>query len=215
MTVALGSIIALIGVIIGQLLARGGEYRKWLRTERHIACARLLEVCELIHVRASNSDVVHAVAEQREKSITVDSVAEAKLMMDQALARLAEQSELSEAQVASIREKTEELLPLEVAKAVHTETLGRFQADPVSWLSETSQSWERLTFARESLRLVAPSLVVAAADDLAAKASALVSSDVATFDERRSQYKASRRHFVEVARRFLHRQLVPVWPGRS
>jgi hypothetical protein len=214
-TVALGSIIALVGVIIGQLLARGGEYRKWLRTEHHVACARLLEVCELIHVRASNRDAIQAAAKRGAESITVDSVPEAKVMMDQIFAQLAEHLSMPQAQVASMREETEKLLAPELLKAVHAEILAKYEGDTVSWLSETRQSWERLTFAKESLRLVAPPAVVTAADDLAAKASALISDDTGTFDERRSQYKASRHHFVEVARRFLHRQLVPTWSART
>lgn len=39
---------ALIGVALGQLLARSGSYRKWLRAERHKAAAELLAAGEAI-----------------------------------------------------------------------------------------------------------------------------------------------------------------------
>ena len=42
------AIAALAGVVLGQLLARSGEYRKWLRSERHKAAAELLAVGEAI-----------------------------------------------------------------------------------------------------------------------------------------------------------------------
>ena len=73
MTVALASVFGLIGVIIGQLLARGGEYRKWIRIERHVACARLLEAAEAIHSIVTNSEIVRNVAEISANKFTFDS----------------------------------------------------------------------------------------------------------------------------------------------
>jgi len=37
---------ALGGVLLGQVLARSGEYRKWLRTERHKAASEMLAAAE-------------------------------------------------------------------------------------------------------------------------------------------------------------------------
>lgn len=42
----ISAIAALAGVALGQLLARSGEYRKWLRAERHKAAAELLAAGE-------------------------------------------------------------------------------------------------------------------------------------------------------------------------
>jgi len=39
---------ALAGVVVGQLLSRSGEYRKWLRAERHRAGAELLAAGEAL-----------------------------------------------------------------------------------------------------------------------------------------------------------------------
>jgi len=39
---------ALAGVVVGQLLSRSGEYRKWLRAERHKAGAELLAAGEAL-----------------------------------------------------------------------------------------------------------------------------------------------------------------------
>lgn len=45
---AISAIAALAGVALGQVLARGGEYRKWLRSEQHKAAAELLAAGEAI-----------------------------------------------------------------------------------------------------------------------------------------------------------------------
>jgi hypothetical protein len=42
----ISAVAALGGVALGQLLARSGEYRKWLRSERHKAAAELLAAGE-------------------------------------------------------------------------------------------------------------------------------------------------------------------------
>lgn len=47
-TVVLGAVAGLAGVILGQLLARRGEDRKWLRDERHRAAAGLLAAGEAL-----------------------------------------------------------------------------------------------------------------------------------------------------------------------
>lgn len=44
--VAISAVAALAGVVLGQLLARGGEYGKWLRQERQGAAAELLAAGE-------------------------------------------------------------------------------------------------------------------------------------------------------------------------
>lgn len=44
----ISAVAALIGVALGQLLARGSENRKWLRTEQHKAAAELLATGEAI-----------------------------------------------------------------------------------------------------------------------------------------------------------------------
>ncbi|HCT79557.1 MAG TPA: hypothetical protein DGG94_14230 [Micromonosporaceae bacterium] len=41
------AVIALAGLVVGHLLTRSGEYRKWLRTERHKAIAELLAAGEV------------------------------------------------------------------------------------------------------------------------------------------------------------------------
>jgi hypothetical protein len=49
---------ALGGVLLGQVLARSGEYRKWLRTERHKAASEMLAAAETakrgIYVRSGS-----------------------------------------------------------------------------------------------------------------------------------------------------------------
>ena len=44
----ISAVAALAGVLLGQALARSGEYRKWLRTERHRACAEMLAAGEAL-----------------------------------------------------------------------------------------------------------------------------------------------------------------------
>lgn len=47
------AIAALAGVLLGQVLARSGEYRRWLRAERHKASAELLAAAEALHRRSA------------------------------------------------------------------------------------------------------------------------------------------------------------------
>jgi hypothetical protein len=46
--VVISAVAALAGVVLGQLLARSGEYGKWLREERHRAAAELLAAAEAL-----------------------------------------------------------------------------------------------------------------------------------------------------------------------
>jgi hypothetical protein len=41
-TTVISALAALAGVLLGGVLARNAEYRRWLRTERHKAAAELL-----------------------------------------------------------------------------------------------------------------------------------------------------------------------------
>ena len=50
----LGIVGALAGVILGQLLARSGEYSKWLRSERHRSAAELLACGEVFRHHAAD-----------------------------------------------------------------------------------------------------------------------------------------------------------------
>lgn len=45
-TTIISAVAALAGVLLGSLLSRSGEYRKWLRTERHRAATELLAAGE-------------------------------------------------------------------------------------------------------------------------------------------------------------------------
>jgi hypothetical protein len=44
----IGAVAALAGVLLGQVLARSGEFRRWLRAERHKASAELLAAGEAL-----------------------------------------------------------------------------------------------------------------------------------------------------------------------
>jgi hypothetical protein len=46
-------VVALIGVVVGQVLARDGDYRKWLRSTRHDAATELLAVGEAVREHAA------------------------------------------------------------------------------------------------------------------------------------------------------------------
>ncbi len=59
--VVISAVAALAGVVLGQLLARSGEYGKWLREERHRAAAELLAAGEAIR-RHSAARILDRVA---------------------------------------------------------------------------------------------------------------------------------------------------------
>ena len=70
MTASIAAIAALVGVILGQLLSRGGEFRKWLRAERHSACVRLLEAAEELSMLSRVERSLSRLAQKRGVDIT-------------------------------------------------------------------------------------------------------------------------------------------------
>jgi hypothetical protein len=44
------AVVALLGVLLGNILGRRGEHEKWLRAERYEACTRLLDAANAVYV---------------------------------------------------------------------------------------------------------------------------------------------------------------------
>lgn len=62
------AIAALSGVALGQLLARSGEYRKWLRFERHATARDLLAAAE-----ALRTHTVRQIGDRYEGTVRIDA----------------------------------------------------------------------------------------------------------------------------------------------
>jgi hypothetical protein len=93
---AISAVAALVGVALGQSLARSGEYRKWLRAERHRAATELLGAAEEarrgIYARHKGPDVSAIRDESMADSARVITALEAmRLIFPSDVIRIADQ----------------------------------------------------------------------------------------------------------------------------
>ncbi|WP_146179973.1 hypothetical protein [Micromonospora sp. RP3T] len=192
-----GAAAALCGVVIGQFLARSNEYQKWLRTEQHTACARLLEAGEAYRTSRAMEVVVHDVAREHATPITYKLVREA---VEAELGGTLEDPELEDViSRAATLVGAHPKLNSWVRRGIN-EQLGR---DVKSYFADTAVAVERMRLAMESVRLVCHDEIVSSADRLVTASVALKTegdswkTSSAEYDVHRAEFiKLVRRHFI-------------------
>ncbi|MGW1449651.1 hypothetical protein ACWCO3_15375 [Micromonospora sp. NPDC002411] len=204
------------GLLLGNLLNRSMEFRKWRRAERHKACAQLLEACQTtVNLAAFR----HAVPTAVRAGLQDPMEQFANLLRSQGLkgqiGRVFAKPVLKamvrrmnpEASGEDLRQSVSGML---ASVAAHTEepvvdfVAERLGAGASGQLTRMRESAHRLGMAIESVELICPDRVVQAARSLFDAALALVTDGQEDdLEQRLSRYSEARRSFVLAARQDL------------
>lgn len=210
------TIVGLLGLLVGNLLNRSMEYRKWRRTERHKACTQLLDAShtamgiaafrEAVPVAVREglqdpfkrfSEVLESGSQGRVRRFLTKSAVKAiaRRMNPEASAKDVDQT--VSGLLASVTPQLEEPLA-----DFLTERMGAGKSGRVTQLRETAYG---LSVALESVELICPDEVVEAGRELFNAALALVGEETegVAWSERLDQYSQARRLFVATARHDL------------
>jgi hypothetical protein len=188
----IASIAALVGVLVGQVLTRGTEYRKWLRQESHVACAKVLNAAAEIH----GDSVFHAQLDRQLDSTRLERIIFEKLSS-------------ATGEPTPNRDSAIEQLLLSESKKV----TGRIQETILKELDAggsrriTLDRSRRLSLglAVESVSLLGEPKVAQAAMTLKAAAFALQGVlDEVEWNKREALYVVAQQLFVVSARQYLH-----------
>jgi transcriptional regulator NrdR family protein len=183
---------ALLGVILGQLLSRAAEHRRWFRQQLHEACVRLLTAAETARV-----EFVYVAAFRpavRKQFESDDIVSRIQRAANEAGVDLPDMD--ASAMQALLRRVEQKVTP-----AVYRE----FGRDSVQQLQKAREVMEQVTLARNAVQLLGPKPVVQASDRLASIVIDIGKEDLdrdAT-DELHKTYLDARSAFVESARQAL------------
>jgi hypothetical protein len=189
---------ALLGVILGQIFSRSGEYRKWLRSEQYGVCLSFLKAAEAIHVKAQ---LKHAFGRKLGPDAH-ENLAAATLRR---MAAETNQGSIPDSSVPGPEvlkllldgqgEQARELMQLTFLEA----------AGPRFSLENGLAELEELARAEESIQLVCSQRTVANA---AALRSALITLAFGTSDDSGLEvaYETARRDFIRATRRMLLRR---------
>lgn len=213
-------VVALLGLLVGNLLTRSTEYRRWLRVERHRACTQLLDAAE----SAMTDAAFHQAAATSLPELLEDSFEQ----FGRALATRRGRLFLRPLAWVVTRRLVRAMSPEAKGKEVDRSLAGvldavaaRSKPQVGDFLSERLGLGEngRLTHAREAahrtslaveaVELICPDKVVDAGKALVDAALQLLlrESDVAaSWDDRLAAYKTCRDRFVQSARRDLVRE---------
>ncbi|MGW0430944.1 hypothetical protein ACWDV4_00110 [Micromonospora sp. NPDC003197] len=167
-TALIGALAALVGIIIGQILARSGEYRKWIRAEQHKACASFLEACESIKLQHVTYTAIREVATAAGRSNLRKSPeirAHVRNMIEHQLGG-EYSSELSNEDLEEAIDLLFEHSSDEIDAALAKQGKASVGRDEKSHLDEVVAGTTRLMHAIESLRLICPDSVAEKADRL-------------------------------------------------
>ncbi|MBQ1020660.1 hypothetical protein KBX71_22670 [Micromonospora sp. D93] len=207
-TPLISALAALFGVILGQLLSRSNEYNKWLRTEQHLACSRLLEASETLHMQQTMEVNTQRFVQQKFDELVQALPASTRAVIrehaDIASGRPLEEEEFNALlpQVQRILRGNPDL-PASLRSKLD-ESLGR---EGKTTLTDLAAAAERLRAALESVRLVCPTKIIKKAEVLVLVSVELSASDDSSWKVISRRFDACRSEFVtEVRRRLMGRR---------
>jgi len=186
---------ALIGVLLGQVLTRDTEFRKWVRSERYKLCAEMLTAAEEARVEYTTQDVLRS---QLEKIAVKESITKAV----EAIPNLSPE----------IRAQVEVQAWDKISGSLKDTIIHKIGRDPESDLAQDVVVMYRLGHATEAVRLLFSSSTSEAARQLRNAALELRKPGGDTpeavddaWGPSFETYKQARRTFIEKARRDIRK----------
>jgi hypothetical protein len=211
------SMVGLSGLIVGNLLTRSMEYRKWRRTERHRACTQLLDAGQAAMTAAAFHQAA-TISTPLELESSFEKFAEllnsgpkgfilrpftrvVTKMIVRSMNPGTNAKELNGTVAGVLSSVTARVEPPVVDFIA--ERLGAGKSGRLTQLREAAHS---LSLAAESVELICPRNVAEAGNSLTSAALALFveeADEAASWDERLDAYNEARRKFVQAARQDL------------
>jgi hypothetical protein len=183
---------ALFGVILGQLLSRAAEHRRWFRQELHEACIRLLTAAE-----AARAEFVYV-------AILGPALRE-QLESDENMTRIRLAAKEVGVDLDSVDSTAVEPLLRLVEEKLKPGVYDKFGRGPRQQVEKAREVMEQVVLARHAVRLLGPEQVVQAGNHLSSTVMSLqrIGSKQSGIDELDKGYLDARDAFVEATRRAL------------
>ncbi|MGW4295066.1 hypothetical protein ACWEH1_18690 [Micromonospora chersina] len=192
---------ALAGVLIGQLLNRDAEYRKWLRSEQHLATAKFLAAARraalLWEIEASIRKRVFDAADSSAPVADVRAAAErlAQDIGNEGLRAGPEYVQLIDSVVHRVIEQRR--------KEKFSQARDLFAPDLPTWIRRQEEVAHEVTSAQSALALVCPDYVTTASLVLVTLLSSLHDDRTLDLPSWKKEYFEATNSFVAAARRSL------------
>lgn len=198
------AIVGLVGVIVGQVLTRSSEYLKWLRTERHQSCARLLGATRTAILSSGLDAALRAISEKSDPdSISAETLNEA---IDKEIEKLT----LSDQERTFIRSGDAQRTMMTAIRAGLKAKKDDFEkahgVDASEWSKRMRANSQEILSALEGVRLIVPQNVAEVAGKLGGLAIDLLTepeSEENHRDAKLKEYEEARETFITIAQKML------------
>jgi hypothetical protein len=191
---------ALIGILIGQVLSRENEYRKWLRSELHGVCAEMLEAAEAAYTTAAMDSAIRGVISRKAENLDLRTDPANREMVRQAASEILGRP-IGANEVDGILDQIESSGTFR--NKLRSGFLEKHDPGLEKWLTAFTGSQERVQLALAKVRLICAPEVVAAAERLRDKTLDVSHNSDINSDEwttKSGAYQRTRNEYVAAAR---------------